>query len=96
MFIEYRIQELERHSILWCKIKGRFNNDLASKGFFKIFSVINRMMTRRQLLNIKKLSENLAAGKIKSGKYNLKNYYSESGFLWWVFCRRHNCKELIT
>jgi hypothetical protein len=64
MFIEYRIQELDAHSILLCKIKGRFNNDMASKGFLKIFSVVNRIMSRKQLLNIKKLSENLAAGKV--------------------------------
>ncbi len=95
MFIEYRIQELGTQVILWCKIKGWFHNNLASKGFFSIFSVVNLMMTRRQLRRIKKLSEMLAAGKIKKGKYNLSNFYSESGLLWWMFCRRSNCKGLI-
>ena len=96
MFIEYRIQKLGTHSILWCKIKGWFNMDIASKGFFKIFSIVNRIMTRRQLLNIRKLSEKYSSGKIKSGVYYLENYYSESGLLWWAFCRRHNCKGLLT
>lgn len=96
MFIEYRIQELGPHSILWCKIKGWYNNDLASSGFFKIFSIVNRIMTRRQLLNIKMLSEKVSIGKIKNGVYCLENYYSESGLLWWAFCRRHNCKGLLT
>jgi hypothetical protein len=95
MFIEYRIQELGTQVLLWCKIKGWFNNNIASKGFFRIFSLVNLIMTRRQLRKIKKLSEMLAAGKIKKGKYNLNHYYSESGLHWWIFCRRKNCKGLI-
>ena len=95
MFIEYRIQELGTHIILWCKIKGWFNNNIASKGFFRIFSVVNLIMTRRQLRKIKKLSEMLTVGKIKKGMCNLNHYYSESGLCWWMFCRRKNCKGLI-
>jgi hypothetical protein len=95
MFIEYRIQALGTQVILWCKIKGWFNNSVASKGFFRIFSLVNLIMTRRQLRKIKKLSEMLAAGKIKKGTYNLTHYYSESGLLWWMFCRRKNCKGLL-
>jgi hypothetical protein len=96
MFIEYRIQELGTNTRLWCKVKGWFNNDIASNGFFNIFSGVNKIMTRRQLRKIKKLSEMLAVGKIKNGIYDLNNYYFESGLLWWVFCRRNNCKGLIT
>lgn len=98
MFIEYRIQELPEPGInsrLWCKVKGRYNNDIASKGFFKIFSAVNLIMTRGQLRKIKKLSERLSVGKIKSGIYDLNNYYTESGFFWWIFCRRKNCKGLM-
>lgn len=54
---EYRIQELGTNAILWCKVKGWFNNDLASKGFFNIFSAVNKIMTKRQLRKIKSLSE---------------------------------------
>lgn len=98
MFIEYRIEELpERgtNSRLWCKVKGWYNNDIASKGFFKIFSAVNLIMTRKQLRKIKKLSERLRIGKVKSRIYDLNNYYTESGLFWWIFCRRKNCKGLM-
>jgi hypothetical protein len=95
MFLEYRIQKLGTNAILWCKVKGWYNNDLASKGFYSIFSVVNLIMAGRQLWNIKKLSESLGMGKVRSGKYDLGNYYNESGLFWWIFCRRKNCKGLL-
>lgn len=96
MFIEYRIQEYGINARLWCKVKGWFNNDMASKGFFNIFSVINLIMTKRQLGRIKKLSEMVGIGMIKTGKYDLTNYHPVSGLHWWIFCRRSNCEGLIT
>ena len=96
MYIEYRIEEKSTNTILWCKIKGYFNTDIFSRGFFFIFSVVNKIMTERQLSNIKKLSELTAAGKTETRIYNLKNYFIRSGIHWWVFCRRHNCKGLIS
>jgi hypothetical protein len=96
LFFEYRIAEQGTKTKLWCKIKGHFNNDIFSKGFFFIFSVVNKIMMARQLKNIKKLSELSAYGKVETRKYDLKGYYAESGIHWWVFCRRHNCKGLIT
>jgi len=95
MYIEYRIQESGTNVRLWCKVKGWYNNDLASQGFYRIFSAVNLIMTTRQLRNIKKLSERLGMGKVKSGIYDLSNYYNESGLFWWIFCRRKNCKGLI-
>ena len=96
MYIEYRIEEKAKNTILWCKIKGYFNNNISSRGFFFIFSIVNKIMMERQLSNIKKLSELSAAGKVKTKMYDLKNYFIRSGIHWWVFCRRHNCKGLIT
>jgi hypothetical protein len=96
MFIEYRIVEQGTKTKLWCKIKGYINTDISSKGFFFIFSVIDRIMMARQLKTIKKLSELLAQGKVETKMYDLKSYYSKSGIHWWVFCRRYNCNELIT
>jgi hypothetical protein len=96
MFIEYRIVEEGTNAKLWCKIKGYFNTDMSSRGFFFVFSVVNKIMMARQMKNIKKLSELSAAGKVKSKMYDLKNYFIKSGIHWWVFCRRHNCKGLIT
>lgn len=96
LFFEYRIGEQGTKTKLWCKIKGHFNNDIFSKGFFFIFSVVNKIMMARQLKNIKKLSELSASGKVETRKYDLKGYYPKSGIHWWVFCRRHNCKGLIT
>ena len=96
LFFEYRIGEQGKKTKLWCKIKGHFNNDIFSKGFFFIFSVVNKIMMARQLKNIKKLSELSASGKVETRKYDLKGYYPKSGIHWWVFCRRHNCKGLIT
>jgi hypothetical protein len=96
LFIEYRIVVQGTRTELWCKIKGYLNSDIFSKGFFFIFSVINKIMMARQLKNIKKLSELLTSGKVETRKYDLKNYYAQSGIHWWVFCRRHNCKGLIT
>jgi len=50
----------------------------------------------RQLKNIKKLSELMASGNVETKMYDLKNCYIKSGIHWWIFCRRHNCKGLIT
>lgn len=96
MYIEYRIQGFGTSSILWCKVKGWYNKDIASKGFFKIFSAANLIMTVRQLRNIKRLSGMLAEGRIKKGTYDLAGYHPESGLHWWIFCRRQNCKGVLT
>ena len=96
MFIEYRIVEKVAKAELWCKIKGYYNNDIFSRGFFLIFSAVNKIMMVRQLKNIKKLSELSAAGKVETRSYDLKNYFIRSGIHWWIFCRRQNCKGLIT
>jgi hypothetical protein len=95
LFIEYRIVVQGTKTKLWCKIKGYFNTDISSKGFFFIFSVVNKIMMTKQLKNIKKLSELLNIGKVETKMYDLKSYYIKSGIHWWVFCRRHNCKGLI-
>jgi hypothetical protein len=96
LFIEYRIAEQGTKTKLWCKIKGYFNTDISSKGFFFVFSVVNKIMMARQLKNIKKLSERITMGKVETGMVNLKCYYAKSGIHWWVFCRRHNCSGLLT
>ena len=96
MFIEYRIAGQGTKTKLWCKIKGYINTDISSKGFFFIFSVMDKIMMARQLKTIKKLSELLAHGKVETKMYDLKSYYSKSGIHWWVFCRRNNCNGLIT
>lgn len=96
MFIEYRITEQGTKCRLWCKIKGHFNTDMSSKGFFAIYSFINKIMMTRQLKNIRKLSESLNLGKVETKIYDFGRYYIKSGLHWWVFCRRHNCKGLIT
>jgi len=96
MFIEYRIVEQKSKTRLWCKIKGYFNKDLSSKGFFVTFSVVDKIMMARQLRKIRKLSEQSSAGKISTRMYDFKDYYPKSGIYWWMFCRRQNCKGLIT
>jgi hypothetical protein len=96
LFIEYRIEEQGTKAKLWCKIKGYYNRDMSSKGFFSVFSILNKIMMTRQLKNIKKLSELLNAGKVRARIEDLKCYHCESGIHWWFFCRRHNCKGLIT
>ncbi len=95
LFIEYRIEEHGRKAKLWCKIKGYYNSDISSKGFFSIFSILNKIMMVRQLKNIKKLSELLNAKNIATRIHDLRNYHPESGIHWWFFCRHHNCKGLI-
>jgi hypothetical protein len=96
MFIEYRIIEQGTKSKLWCKIKGHINTDISSKGFFVTYSGVNKIMMARQLKNIRRLSEQLTLGKVETKTCDYKNYYIKSGIHWWVFCRRHNCKGLIT
>jgi hypothetical protein len=96
LFFEYRIVEEGSKAKLWCKIVGYLNKDISSKGFFFIFSVVNKIMMARQLRNIKRLSELLADGNVDTGVYDLKNYFARSGLHWWIFCRRHNCSGLIT
>ena len=96
MFIEYRIEEQGTKARLWCKIKGYYNGDISSKGFFFIFSILNKIMMTRQLKNIKKLSELLNTRNIVKRVLDLKSYHPEFGIHWWFFCRHHNCKGLIT
>jgi hypothetical protein len=95
LYFEYRIVEEGTKTKLWCKIKGYFNTDISSKGFFIIFSIVNKIMMTRQLKNIKKLSELLTIGKVETKRYDYKSYFIKSGIHWWIFCRRHNCKGLI-
>jgi hypothetical protein len=95
LFLEYRIQEMGSKTRLWCKIKGYTNTGISSKGFFFIFSFMNKIMMKRQLKNIKKLSELLTAGKVETRNYDLRSYFPGSGMHWWIFCRRHNCKGLL-
>jgi len=96
LYIEYRIVEQGTRNILWCKIKGYYNDGISSKGFFFIFSVVNKIMMARQLKNIKKLSQRLTTGKVETRMVDFKSYFIKSGIHWWIFCRRHNCKGLIT
>jgi hypothetical protein len=96
LYVEYRIQELGAFARLWCRVKGWYNNDIGSKGFFRIFSAANFIMAKRQLSKIRKLSVMLRDGNIKKGTYDLTNYHPESGLLWWIFCRRNKCKGLIS
>jgi hypothetical protein len=96
LYIEYRIEEQGPITRLWCKIKGYYKSNMSSKGFYLIFSFLNKIMMSRQLKNIKKLSELLNAGKVRVRIKDLKCYYHESGIHWWFFCRRHKCKGLIT
>jgi len=96
LFIEYRIVKQESKTELWCKIKGYINTDISSKIFFYIFSLFNKIMMTKQLKNIRKLSELIALGNVEIKMYNLNDYYAKSGIHWWIFCRRHNCKGLIT
>lgn len=96
LFIEYRIAEQGTKKKLWCKIKGYYNNDLPSKGFFFVFAFVNKIMMTRQLRNIKKLSDRLTLGKVETRSFDLKDYFPKSGIHWWVFCRRNFCKGLIT
>jgi hypothetical protein len=96
LFFEYRIVNQGTQSRLWCKIKGYINKDISSKGFFYTFSFINKVMMAKQLKNIKTLSELLASGRIETKMYDLSGYYFKSGLHWWIFCRRHNCKGLLT
>ena len=95
LYFEYRIVKQGAKTKLWCKIKGYFNTDISSKGFFFIFSVVNKIMMTRQLKNIKRFSELIATGKIETQMFDLKDYYIKSGIHWWIFCRRHNCSGLI-
>jgi hypothetical protein len=95
MYIEYRIEAKGTNAELWCKLKGFYNTDIFSHGFFFIFSVVNKIMMTKQMKNIKRLAELSAAGKVEVKRYDLKDYFIKSGLHWWVFCRRHNCKKLF-
>jgi hypothetical protein len=96
LFIEYRIAGQGSKSKLWCKLKGHYNRDILSIGFFYTFSVVNKIMMTRQLKNIKRFSELLAVRKIETREYDFKNYFPKSGIHWWIFCRRQSCRGLIT
>jgi len=95
MVIEYRIEKRGTNVQLWCKIKGYFNQNISSQGFFVIFSVVNKIMMIKQLKNIKTLAERLTRGQVETRTYDFAHCYAQSGIHWWLFCRRHNCKGLI-
>lgn len=95
LHMEYRIEENSHEATLWCKISGYIRRNALSRFFFSAFSLVNRIMMKRQLRNIKKYSEMAFAGKAGSGRLNLAGYYPRSCIHWWIFCRRHNCRELI-
>lgn len=95
LFIEYRISAQGSKSCLWCKVKGYIRRDILSRGFFHVFSLVNKIMMTKQLKNIKKFSERLSAGEIRTGKLDVNKYYARSGIHWWIFCRRKICNGLI-
>lgn len=96
LYIEYRIAENDNDTRLWCKVTGYIKRNAVSGVFFSAFALVNKIMMTRQLKNIKKYSELASAGKVGSGKLNLCDYFQGSGIHWWIFCRRHGCKGLIT
>ena len=96
LYIEYRLEEHSGNTRLWCKVLGFVNRGIVSRTAFLMILGINRIMLRRQLKNIKKLSEKLAAGEINTDDYLLERAYIRSGLHWWIFCRRRQCPALIT
>ena len=96
LHMEYRIEENGHEATLWCKISGYIRRNALSRFFFFAFSLVNRIMMKRQLKNIKKYSELASAGKVGTGMVNLYDYFPGSGIHWWIFCRRHGCKGLLT
>lgn len=96
LYIEYRIAENDKETMLWCKVSGYIKRNAVSGVFFSAFSLANKIMMTRQLKNIKKYSELTSEGKIGSARFNLCDYYTGSGIHWWIFCRRRGCKGLLT
>jgi hypothetical protein len=96
LYIEYRLVEKEYNTQLWCKVLGIVNRGIVSRTAFLIICGINRIMMKRQLKVIKKLSERLAAGKIETKEFSLERCYIKSGVHWWIFCRRRHCPALMT
>jgi len=94
LYLEYRLLENSGTTEIWCKVLGFVKKDIYSRAFFRIFSMINRFMTNRQLKNIRKLSEKLIADRIEHKTIDYKNYFPRSGIHWWAFCRRKNCQGL--
>ncbi len=94
LYVEYSVASRGGKTILWCKVKGYLKKGLNAKGFYFFFSIINKIMMTRQLRNIKKLSELTAVGKIETRACDLSKCYIRSGFHWWLFCRRNNCRGL--
>jgi len=96
LYIEYRLVKKGNKTELWCKVLGFVNRGVVSRTAFLIICGINRVMMKKQLWVIKKLSERLAAGSIKAKEYSLDKSYIKSGLHWWIFCRRRHCPSLIT
>ena len=96
LYIEYRLIKNLNKTRLLCKVLGFVNRDIVSRTAFLMICALNRIMMRRQLVVIKKLSERMAAGKIKTGEFPLERSYIKSGLHWWIFCRRRHCPSLMT
>lgn len=95
LYIEYRLLKKTDSCQLWCKVLGFVNRDVSSKMFFLIFSVINKIMMSRQLKTIMKLSEKMVSHNIGKKQYDFRDHYPQSGWHWWLFCRRSQCKGLM-
>lgn len=96
LYIEYRLVERGSKTELWCKVLGIVNRGIVSRTAFLMICGINRIMMRQQLRVIKRLSEKLADGRIRTQAYSLERSYIKSGLHWWIFCRRRHCPSLIT
>lgn len=95
LYIEYRLVKNANKTHVWCKVLGFVNRGIVSRTAFLMICGINRIMMKRQLQVIKKLSERLAAGRIETKEYPLDKWYIKTGLHWWIFCRRHHCSALV-
>jgi len=65
---------------------------LFSKLFFSFFLLLNKIMLKRQFINVKKLAEKLSNNEIEFKNYSFSETNLRRGLMWFLFCRREKCQ----
>lgn len=92
LFMEYRIVSYGKGTKLYCRTAAFIKKGLFSKLFFSFFLLLNKIMLKRQLINVKKLAEKLSNKEIECKSYSFSETNLRRGLMWFLFCRREKCQ----
>ena len=91
LFMEYRVVPNGKGTDLFCKISAFIKKGYFSKSFFSVFLFLNKIMMKRQFINVKTLAEKLSRGEIVRKNHPFSENDLRKGLIWFLFCRRGKC-----